>query len=281
VCDSTKDLQDLLMDFDLLSWLSLASRWIHVFSGILWIGQTYFFTWLDGRFSELPNTKSGGRTVDRVWMVHSGGFYVVEKQNMPTLIPGTLHWFRWEAAITWLSGIFLLVYLYYFGGLMVDETMDETTAIFAGIGVLILSYPMYDALWRSPLGRDERIGATASFALVVLVSFGLTRIMGSRAAYIHVGAMFGTIMAANVWMRILPAQRKMVAALKEGRELDVALANRAKMSSKHNTFMVMPLVFIMISNHFPTVTYGTSLNWAVLSALVLAGWGAARIVRRA
>jgi uncharacterized membrane protein len=269
------------MDLDLLSWLSLAARWIHVFAGILWIGQTYFFTWLDGRFAELMKMEMVNRTDDRVWMVHSGGFYVVEKQNVPTLMPTTLHWFRWEAAITWLSGILLLVYLYYFGGLMADDTMNETTAILVGIGLLIISYPIYDALWRSPLGRDERVGAMVSFALIVLVAFGLTRTMGSRAAYMHVGAMFGTIMAANVWMRILPAQRRMVAALNEGKGLDAALANRAKTSSKHNTFMAMPLVFIMISNHFPTVTYGASWNWVVLSGLVLVGWGAAKIVRRA
>ncbi|MBI4535741.1 MAG: urate hydroxylase PuuD, partial [Ignavibacteriae bacterium] len=190
-------------------------------------------------------------------------------------------WFKWEAALTWLSGFLLLLYLYYFGGLMVDETMNETAAIAVGFGLLLISWPVYDFLWRSPLARNELIGAAVSYMLIVLVSYGLTHYMGPRAAYMHVGAMLGTLMTANVWMRILPAQHKMVAALREGKEPDFILADRAKSRSKHNTFMVVPVVFIMISIHFPTTTYGTSLNWLVLSVIVLVGWGAAKIVRRA
>ena len=266
------------MDFNLTEWLNLVLRWIHVFAGILWIGQTYFFTWLDGRFGELPGKEEEGN--DRVWMVHSGGFYAVTKQRIPKLMPATLHWFRWEAAITWLTGVSLLALVYYYGGLMVDETMDEATALLVGVGVLLLAWPVYEAVWRSPLGRDERVGAGVSFLLIVAASYGLTQWMGGRAAYIHVGAMFGTIMAANVWLTILPAQRKMVASLKASKGPDLHLAQRAKTCSKHNTFLAIPLVLIMISNHFPTATYGTTMNWLVLSVLVLIGWGAAKIVRR-
>lgn len=270
-----------MMEFDLNEWTSLVVRWIHVFAGILWIGQTYFFTWLDGRFSELENEKPDGKDGRNVWMVHSGGFYVVEKQKIPRLMPQHLHWFRWEAAVTWLSGMTLLTLLYYMGGLMINEHVDQLTAIIAGVAVLIIAWPVYDALWRSKLAADERIGAVISYALAVTIAYLLTHLMDGRAMYMHMGAMFGTLMTANVWMRILPAQRTMVAALKEGREPDLALAAQAKTRSKHNTFMVVPVVFIMISSHFPTASYGTSWSWEILSLLILAGWVAAKFLRRA
>jgi uncharacterized membrane protein len=269
------------MDFNLSEWLNLIARWIHVFAGILWIGQTYFFTWLDGRFSELLVEKGKEDPEGRVWMVHSGGFYVVEKQKVPRRMPGTLHWFKWEATTTWLSGMFLLVVVYYFGGLMVNEHVSEGTAIIAGAGFMLIAWPVYNLLWRSPLGRDGRVGASVSYALIVLAAYGLSHVMDGRAVYIHMGGMFGTLMAVNVWEVILPAQRSLVAALNAGQPPDQALAQRAKTRSKHNTFMVVPVVFIMISNHFPTATYGTSESWIVLSVLVLVGWLAARVLRRA
>ena len=269
------------MDFDFMEWVSLALRWIHIFAAIMWVGATFFFTWLDGRFTELMQMKGGDSEEKSVWMVHSGGFYRVEKQKAPNVMPKTLHWFKWEAALTWLSGTLLLIYVYYFGGLMVDETMSETTAIFVGVGLLIFSWPVYDALWKSPLGKNEYVGAAVSYALIVLVAYLLNSFMGARAAYLHVGAMLGTLMTANVWSVIIPAQRKMVAALQAGKQPDGTLGERAKGRSKHNTFMVVPVVFMMISNHFPTITYGAEMNWLVLSAMVLVGWGAAKILRRA
>ncbi|MEO8166859.1 MAG: urate hydroxylase PuuD, partial [bacterium] len=136
------------MDFDVMEWVSLSLRWIHVFAGIMWVGATFFFTWLDGRFTEM--LASGGSDKN-VWMVHSGGFYVVEKQKVPKVMPEKLHWFRWEAAITWISGFLMLLYVYYFGGLLVDETMSETTAMIIGLGSIILSWPVYDFLWKSAL----------------------------------------------------------------------------------------------------------------------------------
>ncbi len=272
------------MSFSLSEWLNLAVRWFHVFAGILWIGQTYFFTWLDGRLSaeEKPGPKQNPG--EQVWMVHSGGFYVVEKQKVPELLPRTLHWFRWEAGLTWLSGMVLLVIVYYMGGVLVDESVANISVgrgIVIGVGVLIVSWVVYDLLLQSPLGRSESLFATVSFVLVVGIAYGLTHVLSGRGAYIHVGAMFGTIMAANVWMRILPAQRKMVVALKEGKTPDAALAAQAKLRSKHNTYMVVPVVFIMVSNHFPTASYGNSYNWVVLSVLILVGWAAAKIIRRA
>ncbi len=268
------------MEIDLFEWLSLALRWIHIFAGIMWVGATFFFTWLDGRFSELM--EKGNDTGERhVYMVHSGGFYVVERQKSPSVLPEKLHWFRWEAAVTWISGILLLFYLYYFGGLMVEDPEAETTAMLVGVGAILLSWPVYDALWKSPLGRNERVGAAVSFLLIVAAAYALRNFMGPRAMYIHIGSMLGTLMAANVWMIIIPAQRKMVAALAQGKEPDQTLAARAKGRSKHNTFMVVPVVFLMISNHFPTITYGAEMNWVVLAVMVLVGWIAAKFIRRA
>ena len=269
------------MELDLLEWLNLLTRWIHVFAGIMWVGATYFFTWLDGRFTELEASAKEGRNV---WMVHSGGFYVVEKHKSPASMPKKLHWFKWEAATTWLSGMLLLVLVYYNGGIMVDTSIaevEESSMILLGIAVLVAAWPVYELLWRSPLGRSQVGGAVVSFLVVTLVAYALTHVMSGRAAYMHVGAMFGTIMAANVWITIIPAQKKMVAALAQGKQVDLSLSARAKSCSKHNTFMAVPVVLIMISSHFPTVTYGNDMNWLVLMVLIILGWGAARIVRRA
>jgi uncharacterized membrane protein len=270
-------------------WLNLLLRWFHVFAAILWVGSTYYFTWLDGRFQE--EEREAGEGVEaaagdagkvQVWMVHSGGFYVVEKRKTPSL--RRLHWFRWEAAMTWLSGALLLTLVYYMGGGMVDADVRNIgvgVAVLFGVGMLVVGWVVYDLLVQSPLGRNERAFAVVAYALVVGAAYLSTHVLAGRAAYIHVGATFGTIMAANVWMRILPAQRRMIAAVREGSTPDPAEGARAKLRSKHNTFMVVPLVFTMISNHYPVSTYGHDYNWAILSALVFVGWVAAHIIRRA
>jgi len=263
-------------------WLNLLTRWFHIFAAILWVGTTYYFTWLDARFHDEEGSAGSVDEKVEVWMVHSGGFYVVEKRKTPSL--HRLHWFRWEAMFTWLSGMLMLTVVYYMGGVMVDTDVRDisvTTAVLFGLGMLTVGWIVYDLLVQSPLGRSERAFAVVAYALVVGAAYLSTHVLSGRAAYIHVGATFGTIMAANVWMRILPAQRRMIAAVKDGRAPDPAEGARAKLRSKHNTFMVVPLVFTMISNHYPVATYGHEYNWAILSALVLVGWVAAKIVRRA
>ena len=291
------------IDPNVSEWLNLIGRWIHVFAGILWVGSTYYFTWLDGRFTEQEKGREKEGGADEVWMVHSGGFYVVEKRKGLEL-DRKLHWFRFEAAITWLSGFFLLVLLYYRGGGMIEPDVRdnfvswfggttggnlstslaayyEEFAIILGLGVLVVGWLVYDLILHPLLGRNEMLFAAVAFVLLVGVAFGLTRVLGGRAVYIHVGALFGTIMVANVWMRILPAQRKMIAALKEGKTPDERLAAQAKFRSKQNTFMAVPVVFTMISNHYPVATYGSDYNWIILSLLILAGWSAALFIRRA
>jgi uncharacterized membrane protein len=259
------------LPYILNEWLNLAVRWFHVFAGIMWIGQTYFFTWLDHTLNREGN----------VWMVHSGGFYVVDKQSTPQLLPKTLHWFKWEAMLTWLSGIFLLTFVYYHGRIMVDETSKLTNiqAVGVSIAIMVVGWLVYDLLWISPLAKHEVAGAVVSYLLLVAAIYGFTRIFAGRAAYMQTGALLGTLMAWNVWARILPAQRQLIAAVKDGRAPNMRLAEIAKKRSKQNTFMVVPVVFIMISNHFPVATYGNHLNWIVLAGLILAGWIAAAIIR--
>lgn len=274
----------IILDPTLSEWLNLLFRWTHVFAGIMWVGTTYYFTWLDARLTEEEKAALNTGNAASVWMVHSGGFYVVERRKTPDLVSRTLHWFRWEAAMTWLSGFALLVLVYYLGGGLLLEPESSLTvpvAVAIGIGIIVACGVVYDAMMASPLGRHENLFAAIAYVLIVVLSFGLTRVFTGRAAYIHLGAIFGTIMAANVWMHILPSQKKMIAALKEGRKPDERFASRAKLRSKQNTFMAVPVVFIMISNHFPGVSYGDRYNWLILSVLVLVGWIAAKFIRRA
>ena len=269
------------MDAYTSEWLNLIARWVHIFVGILWIGQTWLFTWLDGELSKQEAAAKDG-AAGQVWMVHSGGFYVVNKEKTP----GThrLHWFRWEAALTWLSGMVLLVVVYYLGGALIDPynaRISPNVAIALSLAVLAGAWLIYDLLALSPLGKNIIVFAVVSFALIVGIAYGLLQVFSERAAFIHVGAIFGTIMAANVWMRILPGQKRMIAAAREGRAPDAALAARAKLRSKHNTYLVVPLIFTMISNHFPTATYGSNHNLIILACLILVGWVAAHFIRKA
>lgn len=269
------------IDPNLSEWLNLFARWFHVFAGILWVGTTYYFTWLDARLSEAEASARTGEQ-PQVWMVHSGGFYVVDKRKTPGT--ETLHWFRWEAALTWLSGLVLLVVVYYMGGALVDPDVRDISIAAAtafSLGLLVAGWLIYDLLMLSPLGKNEIAFAVVAYALLVGVAYLLTHVLSGRAAYIHMGALLGTLMTANVWMRILPAQRRMIAATRAGQTPDAALAARAKLRSKQNTYMVVPVVFTMISNHFPTATYGSRYNWIILSVLILVGWLAAKLIRRA
>lgn len=286
-------------------WLELALRWAHVFAGIMWVGATFFFTWLDGRFAALEEASAPPPGEKKfVWMVHSGGFYAVEKQKVPQLMPATLHWFKWEAAVTWITGILLFGLLYWHGKLLtsVEETAADRWArmfphcaapgwlspvlgfltnhyLVVSLGLILLGWVIYDLLWGR-IFKNDTVGAVISFLLVVALALVSCVAFPGRGAFMQLGAVFGTIMAANVWMRILPAQRRMVAALKAGQQPNLAEGARAKLRSKHNTFIVVPVVFTMISSHY-TGTYGSKYNWIILSALVLVGWASAKLIRRA
>jgi len=262
-------------------WLNLLFRWAHVFAAILWVGSTFYFTWLDGQMRRLEGK---GDAAAGVWMVHSGGFYSVVKQKTLAVPPSEIHWFRWEALITFLTGFALLTIVYYHGRLVVDP-IDPRVSPVAGMGIgiatLFLGWAIYDLLARPPLVNNGPVFAGLGFVLIVALAAGLSMVLSTRATYIHIGALFGTIMVNNVWMRILPPQRRMIAAGVKGAPFDAAVAAGAKRRSMHNTYLAVPTVFLMISSHYPTATYGNHYAIAVLGLMVLVGWGAAALIRRA
>ena len=264
-------------------WVNLIARWFHVFAAIMWVGQTYYFTWLDGQLARLEKTAKDGEAQSRLWMVHSGGFYTVEKQKSLGVSPDQIHWFRWEALMTWASGMVLLIIVYYLGGALIDTDVANISVglgTIIGLGVLAIGWLIYDFAARTPLGKSAIGFAAFSIIAIGALAWGLFHVFSGRAAYIHVGALLGTIMTANVWSRILPNQRKMIAAAASGTAFDPSLGAQAKLRSKHNTYMAVPVVFIMLSHHFPVATYGNSYGWAILVALVVAGWIAAWLIRR-
>ena len=270
------------MSFSIREWLNLGLRWFHVFAGIMWVGQTYYFTWLDRQFVQLE--KGVSNPAPAVWMVHSGGFYTVAKQKALGVSAERVRWFRWEALMTWLGGLVLLVLVYYLGSGLIDPDVadiSKTAAIAIGLGALAGGWLVYDVAVRSPLGQSQAAFLLFALVMTAAVSWGLMHVYSGRAAYIHMGAIFGTIMTANVWFRILPVQRSMIAAAATGAEFNAALSAQAKLRSKHNTFLAVPVVFLMLSHHYPVATYGNHYAWPVLVALILVGGLAAKLVRDA
>jgi uncharacterized membrane protein len=270
------------VDTVIVDWLNIGLRWAHLIAGIGWIGTSLYFMWLDAALirSNLPRPDVEGYA----WLLHSGGFYLVERRKLPPgELPSPIHWFKWEAGMTFLTGFPLLVLVYYTTGgvYLVDPAVSSITpawAVVVGIGLLIVAWIVYDLLWTSPLARDGGRPATVvSWVLLFAVVYALTRVLSGRAAFLHVGAMLGTIMVANVWMRIIPAQRDLIAAAEAGRTPDDTLSSRAKQRSTHNSYVTFPVIFTMLSNHYPA-TYGHPLNWLVLSLLIVVGVGARHVM---
>lgn len=261
------------MELNIREWLDLLVRWTHVIAGILWIGNSMLFNWLDRNLRPLDEPKEGVQ--GKIWLLHSGAFYEVEKKLLPkgTPYPDPVHWFMFQNLSTWVSGIFLLVIVYYMGGAayMIDPAVAQLSpavAIAIGVTTLVGGWLVYDLLWRSPLGKNTPLAFAISFALLIGIAFALTRVLSGRAAYIHVGALMGTLMTGNVWLHIIPAQRELVAATRSGRPQDPALSYAAKQRSIHNNYMTYPVLFIMVSNHYP-ITYGNRLGWLVLAVLMV------------
>ncbi|HYL21421.1 MAG TPA: urate hydroxylase PuuD [Gemmatimonadales bacterium] len=266
------------MDAHLGQWLNLALRWSHVITGIAWIGTSFYFNWLNGRVAPPPADRAEPGVAGELWSVHGGGFYRVVKYAVaPAQLPGTLHWFKWEAYATWLTGFALLVLIYYAGAasFLVEPGAGRISpggGVAVGLGALVVSWVVYDALCRSTLAARPLGLAAVLFVLGTVLAWGLTRLVSPRAAYIHVGAAIGTIMAANVLMVIIPAQKEMVAAMAQGRPPDPARGKQAALRSLHNNYLTLPVLFIMVSSHYP-MTYGHPLNWAILAGLAVIGAG--------
>ncbi|KQV49869.1 urate hydroxylase PuuD [Massilia sp. Root335] len=261
-----------------LEWMNMLVRWLHVITGIAWIGASFYFVWLDNSLRPpVPGSDLARKGVaGELWAVHGGGFYNPQKYLVaPAELPAELHWFKWEAYATWLSGFALLLVVYWFNAqaMMVDRSVADLStwqAIGLGAGSLVAGWVAYDLLCRSPLGRHDLAFGAVIFALLVGAAWVLTHFLSGRAAYIHVGAMIGTIMVANVAMVIIPGQRKMVEAMRAGATPDPVHGIRGKQRSVHNNYFTLPVLFIMISNHF-AMTYRHPHAWAVLGTIMAAG----------
>ncbi len=257
----------------LAEWLNLVLRWAHVITGIAWIGASFYFNWLLIRLQPSDDPKVKGE----LWALHAGGFFRVQKRHLqPGSLPEPLHWFKWEAYWTWITGFSLLVLIYYVGAdaYLIDPAvaeLDAPTAISIGLGTLVFGWLGYHLLWGVPAIKDRpRLGALVSFSLVIAVAWLLGQLFSGRGAYLHVGAMLGTIMVANVFAVIMPAQRQLVAATLNGGEADEQLAANAGLRSLHNNYMTLPVVLVMLSIHYPR-TYAHEHAWAVLAGLFIAG----------
>jgi len=247
------------MDAHLVDFLSLLLRWLHIIAGIAWIGSSFYFIWLDNSLDPpAPDSDAAKKGVaGELWAVHGGGFYNPQKCAVaPASLPEKLHWFKWEAYTTWLSGTALLVFVYWVkaGSMMVDPTVASLSpwqAVAIGAASMVTAWVVYDLLCRSPLGKNDPM-------------------LGGRAAFIEVGVAIGTIMVANVFFVIIPGQKRMVAAMRAGQSPNPADGKRGKQRSVHNNYFTLPVLFTMISNHYP-LTYARPDNWLVLALIAAAG----------
>ncbi|MBL8377561.1 MAG: urate hydroxylase PuuD [Burkholderiales bacterium] len=260
-----------------LEYLNFAIRWLHMIAGIAWIGASLYFVWLDS--SLLPPKDQPSKDIGiggEVWALHGGGFYRAQKFSVaPPELPTPLHWFKWEAYTTWLSGFALLVLIYYVQAdvYLIDKSVMDLTPVAAvslGLGSLIVTWIIYHLMCLSPLGKNEPLLAGIMFVLLGLLAYGFTHVFSGRGAFIHFGAVLGTIMAANVLFVIMPGQHEMVRAKVEGRAVDPIHGQMGKQRSVHNTYFTLPVLFVMISNHYAGFTNHRHA-WAILMAISLAG----------
>ena len=264
------------MNQDIFDWILLLVRWLHITVAVTWIGTSIFFMWLDRSFEFNKNSTQPGHVGD-LWMLHGGGFYHVEKLLMgPTKVPENLHWFKWESYWTWMSGAILVALTYYSGEgtMLMDSSVSNITyyqALAISLLSLIGSWFFYDFVWEREFTKTKPIiGHLLTLAWLVGMSYFLCHTLSGRAAYIHIGGMMGTWMTANVFMRIIPRQLKMVEASRKGEAVNQDWGKNAKNRSTHNTYLTLPVIFVMLSNHFPQ-TYGHEYNWLILLVISLGG----------
>ena len=255
-------------------WLNLMLRWGHVIAGIAWIGSSFYFIWLDLRLNVPPRNPESPDVGGDLWAVHGGGFYHAQKYKVaPAELPEPLHWFKWEAYTTWLTGFALFVVVYYLQAeaLLIDPKVAElskTTAIVSSVALMIGGWVIYDLACR--LGLHGISLSVLGIAALLGLCYGVCQLYGGRGAFMQIGAMLGTIMAANVLFVIIPSQKQLVAAKLAGKEPDARFGQRAKLRSVHNNYFTLPVVFTMLSSHY-AFTYAHPYNWAVLFVLFAAG----------
>ncbi len=265
------------MEAYIVDWLNLIGRWVHMITGIAWIGASFYFVWLDNHLQPPKDSRDAESGIGgEVWAVHGGGFYRAQKFRLaPPSLPEMLHWFKWEAYWTWISGVFLLALIYWYSAeiYLIDPSVADIgkpVAVAIGVASLVVGWLIYDGLCKSPLGKNDTWLGVAVFVFTVIAAWGLCQVFSGRGAYIHYGAMLGTIMVANVFFVIIPGQRELVAAKGEGRDPDPTPGLHGKQRSVHNTYFTLPVLFVMVSNHYAS-TYGHPHNWLVLVAISLAG----------
>jgi uncharacterized membrane protein len=265
------------MEGFILEWLNLLGRWVHIITGIAWIGASFYFVFLDRSLEPPKKTEDADKGVSgEIWSVHGGGFYHAQKyQVAPNELPQTLHWFKWEAYSSWLSGMFLFGLIYWYGAelYLIDPSvmaLSQVSAILISIGFIVGGWIFYDLLCKSSLGKKENILAFIMLVFVSVAAFALCQIYSGRGAYIMFGAMLGTIMVGNVFFVIIPGQKDLIKAKVEGRDPDPIHGIRGKQRSVHNTFFTLPVLFVMISNHY-AMTFGSEFNWLILIAISISG----------
>ena len=257
----------------LLDWVALFFRWFHVIAGVAWIGASFYFVWLDMSLRKPPQWKADKGISGDLWAVHGGGFYEIAKYKLePEEMPKTLHWFKWEAYTTWLTGMAMLAIVYYFNATayLIDPSKvafgSSIGAISTSLLFLFGSYFLYEVIVRSRLGKNSLIFSSIIFILLVIACWGSYQLFSDRASFIHIGAILGTVMAGNVFFGIMPAQRALVdcvrRGVKPGKEV-ADLALQAKNRSLMNNYFTLPLIFTMISNHYPMM-YSHAHGWLVL-----------------
>jgi uncharacterized membrane protein len=258
----------------LTEWLSAILRWLHVVAAIAWIGSSFYFIHLDLSLKPRPGLPSGVKGDE--WQVHGGGFYHMMKYLIaPAQMPDSLTWFKWEAYTTWLSGFGLLVLVYYLGAnlfLIDNSVLPLTAAQAAGIafGSLVISWLAYEGLCRSPLGRHEVALALVGYVYLVALTYGFTHVFSGRGVFTQIGALIGTIMVANVFIIIIPYQKKTVDAMIAGQEPNPYWGQLGKQRSVHNNYLTLPVVFLMLSNHYP-LFFATRYNWLIVAIVLLIG----------
>ena len=260
------------LEGNVMEWVNLVVRWAHVVFGIAWIGASIYFIFLENSLNRTKDLRD--ELAGNLWAIHGGGFYYIEKfKGAPKEFPEKLHWFKYEAYFTWLTGMILLTLVYYMNAksFMIDPSVSDiepSAAVLIGIGSMIIGWILYDIMCRSPLLAKPKLFGAIGFIIVLLFSFFLSKYLSGRAAFIHIGAILGTVMAGNVFFVIIPSQKALVRAAKQNLPPDLEKAKYAGLRSLHNNYITLPVIFIMISNHFPG-TFAPVYNWAILGGLIL------------